>query len=285
MGLTTGVPGFIVQSAAGGGGVALDRSVPIDSENIIGSVVTNSARQNVYDSGQWNASGPYSNYFHNWQDAPSKISGWNMFMGDGVPNGTDHNMYANDGEDSMVRKKEYAHGDRIGNLRKDYEYPDNDTSYPGVTWRAVPVRNSSDLTITRTMYTYLSSTDSTYSGSSIMYYKPDTAKYSSVVSGNWFSAFSGGSDTISVSRSGSISIPAHTTVIVMVNSSHWQNTTQRFKDSNLIVNLDEFFTGGLVCDLRMLEALATVRSGQAAYNQGSDPATIYPLCATYFGDR
>tara|TARA_R110000803_G_scaffold198735_1_gene262587 strand:- start:303 stop:1160 length:858 start_codon:yes stop_codon:yes gene_type:complete len=285
MSFTQDVNSFVVQGPAGA--AAFDKIVPADSEGIIGSVVTTSARQNVYSTGQWDATGPWTTYHQSWNTADSRTQGWNMFMGDGRPNTTSDYLYSNDGDSSPMRKLEYAHGDRMGWHYRDFNYHDNaNGNYAGVTWRCVPVRNSTDATITRNFRTLLSSIQGTYAGSAIHAFTPsgDGSLYSGVTGGDWINVWRGGDDGYS-ERFGDITVAAKSTVLVMVCSSHKYHTSYQFKDSNMCINLDEFFTGGLVCDLRMLAALATVRAGQEdAYNKAT-PEAIYPLCASNYGDR
>lgn len=286
MQFTQNVSSFNQVAAASGGVAVLDKLVPDDSENIIGSVITSSLRQNSYSTGEWSDQSSWSTYYHSWQNANSRTQGWNMFMGDSYPNGTSQIMNANDGGQTYNRKKEYAHGDRIGFANKDLYYHDNITNqYAGVTWRCMPVRNTTSAPITKTLQTRLSTYNSDYGGGCIRTYTPNAAKYSGVSSGSWASSWQGGSNTQATDRSGAITVPANTTILVMINSTHCYRTTYRFKDTNFCRDLDEFFTGGLVCDLRMLEALATIRSGQEETNETASPWRLYPLCATYYGDR
>ena len=284
MSFTQDVNAFVVQGPAGA--AAFDKIVPADSEDIIGSVVTTSARQNVYSTGQWDSSGSWTTYHQSWDNADSRTQGWNMFMGDGRPNSTTDNMYSNDGYTSCMRMREYAHGDRVGWNYRDFHYEQNQSgNYAGVTWRCIPVRNTTDASITKTFYTMLSSVQSTYAGASIHAFTPSGGtKYSKVTGGEWVNVWRGGSNGF-VERNGDVVVPPNSTVLVMVNSSHKYLTSYQFKDCNMLINMDDFFTGGLVCDLRMLEALATVRAGQDGQYNSADPSKIYPLCATYYGDR
>jgi|TARA_R110000744_G_C19336730_1_gene559103 hypothetical protein len=273
------------QATAGAASSTFDKLVPDDSEDIIGSVVTTSGRQNVYSTGSWSSSGAWTTYHHSWNNADSQTQGWNQFMGDGRPNATTDNMYSNDGAASHMRKLEYAHGDRMGWNYRDFHYEGNQNgNYAGVTWRCIPVRNPTDTSITKNFKTMLSSIESTYAGAAIHAYIPNSGKYSEVTSGTWDNAWRGGSNGF-VERNGDITVAAKSTVLIMVNSSHKYMTSYQFKDTNMCINLDEFFTGGLVCDLRMLQALATVRAGQEGAYNSSNPSHIYPLCATYYGDR
>lgn len=261
--------------------------VPDDSDTLIGSVVSNSSRSNVYSTGEWTSSGPWTTYYHSWQDANSIVQGWNMFMGDGYPSvgATSQNMYVNDGDNSMSRVKEFAWNSRLGNHQKDYfEYDNVTNQYSGVTWRCIPVRNTTDSAITRTFNAYLSSYNSDYGGCSIFYYTPDTSVYSTASSGTWTSVFQGGNNTPSTTRGGSVTIPANTTILLFTNSIHQYATTYRFKDSNMPYGLDTFFGAGIQCDMRMLETLSTVRDVSAAQTNGQ-PWRVYPLCAANYGDR
>lgn len=271
-------------SESGAEAVVYDAIVPADNSKIIGSVISNSARNNVYSSGEWSSSANWTTYYHSWQDANSRTQGFNMFMGDGYPTGTSQAMHVNDGENAMTRVKEYAHGNRLGNNYKDYYYHDNiTTNYSGVSWRCIPVRNTTNSPVTRTFYAQLSSVDTNYGGCCIFTYTPNTSVYSTTTAGTFYEAFTGGSNTVSTTRSGTVTIPANTTILIFINSIHHYETTYRFKDTNMMLYLASFFTGGVVCDLRMLETLATARIGTT--HTAAEPYALYPACANSFGDR
>ena len=297
-----GFTGFGLPSTAGTTGQALQRgagttsvwvtsgaTVVADSINVIGSLSTTSARQNVYSTGEWSSSGPNSTYYHSWSNANSTMQGWNMFLGDGYPDGTSQPMYANDGEsNSMQRRIEYANGDRIGRQQADHGYNENATgNYAGVTWRCMPIRNTTGASISRVLSVYLSSIDSNYGGAGIHYYTPDASTYAATTAGTWTSAWNGGNNTASKNRDGTIVIPANTTIMLFTNSTHHYATTKHFKDSNMPYNLDTFFSSDLVTDNRMLHTIAQGRMGNAAgvTNQANSPWTTYNLCATMYGDR
>jgi hypothetical protein len=273
--------------AAGAAGVdGEDATIPEDSINTIGSVVSNSARANVFSTGAWSAAGPQTNYMHSWASDTNDIKqGFNMFMGDGYPNGTSQNMYTNDSEsNAMTRVREYAHGNRLGNFQKGYFQESNSTNYCGLTWRCIPVRNTTDSAITKTLSTYLSSRDTNWNGRSIVYYTPNSSTYAGTTGGTWTRAFSGGSANPAAATNGSITIPANTTILLFVNSSHHPASTDRFKDTNMLYNLHTFFDGDFLCDLRMLETIATARIDGAIYSSMS-PQKLYTICAVQRGDR
>lgn len=261
--------------------------VPDDHEDIIGSVITNSSRQNGYSTGEWSGSGPWTTYYHSWQDANSKTQGFNMFMGDGYPNGESHVMYTNDGDsNAMNRVKEYAHGKRMGNIHKNYYYYDNITSnYSGVSWRCTPIRNTTNTSITRTFSQYVSGVDTSYGGTGIVTYTPNTSVYSTTTAGTWQDLFVDGANSASYSQNVSVVVPANTTVLLFTNSIHRYETSYRFKDTNMLYNLPTSFGTGLVCDLRMLETLATANIGSESTHNTAHPWKLWPAAAALYGDR
>ena len=101
------------------------------------------------------------------------------------------------------------------------------------------------------------------------------------------SAWHGGSDNPSANRTGTVVIPANTTVMVFTLSTHCYQTTYRFKDSNMPYNLDTFFGSDLVTDNRMLQTIALGRMGNidGVTETNVYPWTTYNLCATMYGDR
>lgn len=262
--------------------------VPADGANIIGTVATSSARQNSYN-GSWTSSGPWTTY----QNATAAgtnstytTQAWNMFLGDGYPQSgaTTQNFYAHDKQGEYNRDIHYANFTRVGDWYKEYFYYQNNTSYSGVTWRVLPIRNTTNSSITTTVYFGYSSYD-TYSGAACGVFTPSGTgtTYSTQTGGTWSQGFTSTSNTMSTS-SMTVTVPANTTVLVMLITSHNYQTTYYFTDCNMFYALDSTFTTGLVCDNRMLNALAMVRSSSAT-NSAAYPHQIYNACATLFGDR
>jgi len=262
--------------------------VPADSATIIGTVATSSSRQNSY-YGSWTSSGPNSTY----QNATAAGSNstytaqsWNMFLGDGYPQAgaTTQNFYAHDYAGEYYRDIHYANLSRVGDWYKTYFYYQNSTGYGGVTWRVLPIRNTTGAPITTTVYFGYSSYD-TYNGAACGVFTPSGTgtAYSAQTGGTWTQGFTNTSNTMSTG-SMSVTVPANTTVLVMLVTSHNYQTTYYFTDCSMFYNLDTTFTTGLVCDMRMLAALSMVRSTQAT-NGVANPHQIYNACATIFGDR
>jgi hypothetical protein len=186
------------------------------------------------------------------------------------------------------RRIDYAHQNRMGwNYRSNYYY-DNATSYGGVTWRIMPVRNTTSAAITRSLNFNYSSYD-TYNGAALGYYTPSgtSTLYSGVTGGTWTQPFTSTANTASTGTSASITIPANTTVLVMLVTAHEYATTAWFIDSNQFYNLNTFFptSQDLVCDNRMLQTLSMYRDTSTTTNAVSAPDQAYANCAVLFGDR
>jgi len=259
--------------------------IPNDSVLINGSVMTASARGNVYSTGEWTSSGPNSTY----QNATAAgtnntytAMSFNMFMGDGYPNGTSQIMYAHDFRGLENRTIMYSNGNRLGHNYRELFYYENNTSYGGVSWHVMPVRNTTNASITRTLNFYYSSYD-TYNGAACGVYTPNAATYAATTGGTWTQGFTNTGTTIT-SSSISVVVPANTTVLVMLVTSHNYQTTYYFKESSMFYNLSTFFDGDLVCDLRMLNSLATVRTPSAT-SSVSAPHEVYTGAAALYGDR
>lgn len=263
-----------------------DTIIPADNALTYASVMTASARGNIYSSGEWTSSGPNSTY-QNATAAGSNMTythqSVNMFLGDGYPNGTGAQYkYAADFRGLENRTMLYSNGDRLGHSYRELFYYQNDTSYMGVSWHVMAVRNTTGSSITRTLNFQYSAYD-TYNGAALGIFTPNAATYAATTSGTWTQPFSATSNTIANS-SASITIPANTTVLVMLVTSHNYQTTYYFKESTMFYGLSSFFGTGLVCDLRMTHALATLRTPSAT-NTTSNPEQIYTGCAAVYGDR
>ena len=292
---TTAAAGSLISDSSGNISVNTSPTVmllPTDSWRIVGSITTQSARGNLYSTGEWTSSGPNSTY-QNATAAGTTMTythqSWNMAMGDGSPNGTTEYGYNSDYIGHYPRRIEYAHQNRMGwNYRSNY-YFDNNTGYGGVTWRIMPVRNTTSSSITRTLNFNYSSYD-TYNGAALGYYTPITSSgtnYANVTGGTWTQPFTTTTSTAQNQGTASIIIPAYTTVLVMFITAHQYSTTAWFIDSNMFYNLNTFFptSGDLVCDNRMLQTLSMYRDTYVSSNSGSNPEQAYTNCAILFGDR
>jgi hypothetical protein len=256
---------------------------------IIGSVTTNSARQNVYSTGEWSSSSAWTTYYNNWQDTNSRIQGWNMLLGDGYPNGTSQSFNVNDHDSAMNRQKEYAHQNRLGHYYRDFFYYDNASTgndYAGITLRCLPIRNTTNSPVTQTFWSNLSCGVNAYGGASLTLFTPNAQTYAGATGGEWSNLTTHAANTNHWQPSGSVVVPANTTVLLVATSAHRYYTTYRFKDTNFFSNLHTSFaeSNGLVCDLVMLEALATARIDGDTHTT-ANPHKLYNACAQVYGDR
>jgi hypothetical protein len=270
--------------------------VPNEGAGVWGTVITTSARQNVYSTGEWSSSGPWTTYYHSdMTDSTSVTQAWNMFLGDGMPTGSSEYFYSHDDGGGFNRQAEYANNKRVGHLRRDFYYDDNASTgndYSGCSWRVLPIRNTTANQISCTINTYCSTGSGNYGGGSLSYFRPSSAtasagstvSYEDATGGSWSNIENYTNNNITRHLNGSITIPAHTTVLVMLNSSHLYQTTHRYKDTNEFYNLDTTFSTGLVCDLKMLDALQKARSSSNSQTS-ANPHQLYNWCADQFGSR
>lgn len=262
-----------------------DNIVPADNAQIYGSVFTASGRGNIYSTGEWSSSGPNSTYQNATAagtNATYTHQSFNMFLGDGYPGGTSQQMYSGDFRGLDYRTILYSGNDRLGHNYRELFYYENNSSYGGVSWHVMPVRNTTGSPITRTLNFMYSAYD-TYNGAALGYYTPNAATYAATTGGTWTQPFTQTGQTIT-NASSSIVIPANTTVLVMLVTSHNYQTTYYFKESSMFYGLSSFFGSGLVCDMRMLHALAELRTPSATYTT-SAPHEIYTGCAAVYGNR
>lgn len=261
-----------------------------NSNNVIGTVVSSTGQQNSYSSGDWTSSGPWTTYRHDnfFSNNNSYIQGWNMFMGDGYPDGTSTSnaFFVNNTDRDMHRMKQFAHNKRVGYYWRDSYYNDNETSYGGLTWRCLPIRNGSSSAKSVTIKGYASSY-STYTGCSLGYFTPTNSSgtaYSTVTGGTWTQIASNNSSS-EYNMTGTVTVPAGKTVLVFLNSAKAYKTTYRFLDTNFFYDLDVTFSDAdIFCDLRMLETLSMGRCIHAARTSDQTFYT-YNHCAELWGDR
>jgi hypothetical protein len=285
--LPSGTSGqFLKTDGSGGFSFGTVSPNPPSTVGIIGAVRSSSAQSNTYTL-TWSSSGPYTTY-QNYQigsNANSTLQAWNMFLGDGYPDGTSQITYANNRDNQYQRELLFANNDRIGHKR-DMQYYDNNTTddYTGVTWMVIPIRNTTSSAITRSISWHHSSDWSSYGGASMALYTPNATTLAATTGGTWSQPYYYQSSTNGVNGSGSITIPANTTVLLMIANTHNYNTTYRFVDTSIVYGLSTVFTGGIVCDIDMLYALQMARSTSNT-SSSANPHQIYTACAAMFGDK
>lgn len=261
-------------------------AVPNDSTGIIGMVRSSSAQANTYSTPSWTSDGPNGvlNQSQIGTDATSRGMAWNMFLGDGFPDGTTQRMFTNNREGNYQRELVYANNQRLGHARTINYYDNNTTdNYTGLTWSVLPVRNTTGASVTRTLSFYNSSDYSSYGGSAIALFTPNGTTYSATSGGTWTGLFSRTSDGVTTNTA-SVIVPANTTVLVFAGSTHLYQTTYQFFDYHYYMGLSTFFAGDLVCDQRILNALHKARSPSNT-STAIAPQEIYTAAASMYGNR
>jgi hypothetical protein len=266
--------------------------LPLDSDSdlIIGTIETQTARGNAYSTAGWSSTDPAGNNYQpeNAFNATNEDVTWNLFLGDGDPHlTTGTKMWANNHFGSNVRTMVFAHNNRVGNWWKNYYYQDNSTSYGGHTFRVLPIRNNSGTAINVTV----KSKGSSYSnqqGTALGYYTPTGTGtlYSQQTGGSWTQLSNANSNTVDHNHGNQIvPVPGNTTVLVMLVSTHSYRTTAKFPDTNQFYDLSTTFgDANISCDVRMLHSLHTARCTTAA-DTANYPYTIYTAAAALYGDR
>lgn len=264
------------------------------TDKFIGTMVTTTGRQHGYSTGQWTSSGPNSTYQSQNAFSSHPEETWNMLLGDGYPHTANDKPYVNNTRGDSYRELQYAYGNRVGHFYKDYYHQQNQTSYSGLTFRALPIRNTGSSDVTVVLYPRYSMYNDSYSGAALGVYTPTNSSgtaYSTVTGGAWSSLWSNtGNSANSAAGAQNCTVPAGKTVIVVLVSAHAYQTTYRFVDTNNFYSLDTTFSdSNIVCDARMLFALHTARAGRNsavnATNSLAYPYILWTECARLYGDR
>jgi hypothetical protein len=263
----------------------------VEGKGIIGSIVSHTDRQNTYSSGEWTSSGPWTTYTnYNIQADNTAIQYFNMQFGDGYMDaGTSQTMMGSDSEHQFARTLQFSNGNRLGYSRDFFHY-DNAQDYAGHSLRMMPIRNTTNAAITITLSGYVSNYwSSGQEGGTLVVFIPNTDKYSTVtnVTASQLATVTGSNGQF-FNLSGTVSVPANTTVLVSLTSTDWYTTTYRFKDTNYFYNLNTTFANpGIICDMRMLYSLHTSRFTGMIYTGGfaAQASTIWTKAAAAYGDR
>ena len=272
--------------------IPADNIVPPDSDNSIGFLYSSSARQNVYSTGNWSSSGPNSTYYNNLQDASARLQAVNMALGDGRPaeTGASQQFYVGDDGEQKHREIMFAPNKRLGHKDSSRYYYNNSSTgndYAGITVSLMPIRNSSSTAVNVTMDTNVSCGNNNYGGCGMAVYTPAPGVYSlaGAAAGAWTSLWTYVTQTDNYTKTQAVTVPANSTVIVMLTSAHRYRTTYRYFDTHYYRNLDTTFSDAAIqCDLRMLYTLQMGRRPSATYNTDTTQE-LWTSCADLFGDR
>ena len=266
------------------------------SDNLIGTVVSDTARGNAYSDGGITSStgsinfGPANMYSTN-SHLQKALA---FFMGDqhpanGAPSGGSTGMGTGNDQSDRYRAIEYANNKRVGDwYQYQYSY-DNSTSYCGHTFRILPIRNKGSSNINVGISCKVSSRDSNQDSSSLGYGTPTNSSgtaYSTVTGITWtqIAARTDQQDSYTMSSS-TVTVPAGKTILVFLVSTYRYHTTYQFVNSNLFYDLDTTFTNSdITCDARILHGLHSVRINNATEGNMYFEK-LYTNTALLYGDR
>jgi len=256
--------------------------------NNFGSIVSHTDRQNIYSTGEWTSSGPWTSFtnYSSHQDNHA-IQFMNMALGDGMgANGTSQQQWIGDTEGALSRQLLFANGNRLGYSRDQFHY-DNSQSNAGHSWQIMPLRNPTDTDITVTLKAYASNYwQSGSEGCALFTFTPTAGLYSGVISVVGASLAQSTSNATMINMTGSATIPAYTTILACIASTDWYTTTYRFKDTNFFYDLTALEAAGVICDMSMLSSLRSTR-----FNMGytgtinTNFPVLWTKTATIYGDR
>lgn len=267
-----------------------------EGKGIIGSIYSHDSWNNSIINpqiGNPSSSGPWTTYTnYNAYTDNSAIQFLNMALGDGYgTSGSSERMFGANDTGIQGRQLSFSNGNRVGHSR-NLHYEQNNTSYNGYGFRMMPIRNTSNSSITVSLASYSSNYwSSGHEGRALFVFAPvqSGAKYSEVTSVNstLVSNSSYSSNSWQTSQTGNYTIPANTTVIVCQTSTDWYYTTYQFVDTNYFYNLNTTFTNpSIICDMRMLSALNKSHFNMAYSGSFvSTAAKIWSVTASDFGDR
>ena len=265
--------------------------VAAEGVGIIGSIYTHSDRENVYSTGEWTSNPGWTTmttYTAHTDNSLTQVM--NIAFGDSYSDtGTSQLMAGGDSERTIARELQFSNGARLGQYH-DFTHWDNATSSPGFGVRIMPIRNTTGAAISINLYAYASDYYAAgYEGTCLFVLIPNTSTYSTVTTVSATRLAFTQNQTAQNALSGTYSVPANTTVLVVLCSTDCYQTTYRFKDTNYFYNLGTTFTNaGIICDMRMLSSLNQTRFNlpYAASAVGtSQLAPIWTKTATNYGDR
>lgn len=271
-----------------------------EGKGMVGRIISADAWQNhTYNDslgGGMSSSGPWTTYYnYSPYNDNSAIQFINMLLGDGYANsGTSQYLAGNRAQGHVGRTLQFSNGNRLGH-DFNLSYPRNNQSYGGYTFACMPIRNTSSAAISVDIYSHSSNYwSSGHEGRCLFYFKPNAGnqgkKYSEVtaVEGVLIDQGNYSGSGAQYQQSGTVSIPANTTILVCQTNTHWYYTTYQYVDLNYFHNLNTTFTNSnIICDMRMLSTLHKSRFPTMSYTGSiaSHFHKIWNQCGTDFGDR
>ncbi len=258
----------------------------------VGTVVTVTDRYDQVGS-SWTSTGPsgFSIYGYGGFAASTVCPQWfTIALGNGGMSNT-ATTYFGDSSEGEVRRLEFSTATQnVGHFRQKISYY-NSLGYNPVTIRLLPIRNISSSAISIDVYGYCSSYYSSgYDGSMICSFTPNVnGSYAAVTGGTWtIHGYSQTNSSFIGVNASLVSIPANTTVIFMLVSTHNYGTVTGTSvyytiDNNQFYNLTNTFSNANIqVDARMLTVMN--QCPIPSLSAGSSFA-IYNQTATLFGNR
>ena len=265
-----------------------------EGKGIIGRIISHDSWNNA-PSGAPSAQANWTDYNHyNAYTGNNFVQFMNMLFGDGMGSTGDSQLVLGSRGHAVATSRilQFANGNRVGH-NASLNNNNNSPPYGGYGFSCMPIRNTSTAAITVTVYAYTSNYwSSGYEGNSLFVLAPGNPKYSAVITTTSTlisnANYSGSSERQILT--GNVTIPAESTVLIMLTNTDFYHTTNRFSGTNYFYNLNTtFLNTSIICDMRMLSTLAYARFNKA-FNEAQAAAliswsTIWTQCASLYGDR
>lgn len=261
-----------------------------ESVGNFGSISTHSGRINIYSTGEWGSSGPWTTFVNNQCHTDNTaIQFMNMTLGDGFgADGTTQQQFIGDTEGDDARTLLFSSGNRLGYSRDQFMYDNTSGAHSSVGWRIMPIRNPTASPITVTLSGCTSDQwSSGQEGSQLfVFFTAANTPYSAVTAVQSVSLAATSNSVVINNLTGSFTFPANSTALVCLSNTDRYQTTYRFKDVNFFHGLNGLDAAGLICDMRMLSSLRTTRFGlpyTGSFTTGFTP--LWTKTAAIYGDR
>lgn len=254
----------------------------------IGALYNVFDRYNQYNafssSGQWTTMYAYQGSY-----GPSVHQTLNFLFGASVASSTSSQL----GNASTTMAGPELLWGRTGSILgtdRTYKSPHQNSaqSYAPQSMMLIPLRNVTGSQITRTIWwNFASEWSSGYEGASATVISPNVnGSYSSVTNTSYSYVYSYTGRTAPTTTSFNVTIPANTTVLLLMTASmyYWTNNNgYEYVDCNKLYNILSTFDSSIVCDMRMLSTLysSTFNTGWTDYNLYG----VWTACGRDYGNR
>ena len=260
--------------------------------NNIGSLFTHSDMSNQYTNA-WTSSGPWTTFQGYAAYTDNSLIQWiNMALGDGYGNSGRTDVLIGDSQRDYSRTVEWTNGNRVGHYRDSGWQGSNNSTWSGMGFRMMPLRNTTSLSVTVPVSAYATAGASAgYNTVCLFTLTPNSSKYSTTTVVNSLLLYQQSAANANYNTGAqNITIPANTTIIVCLSSGDLYGTTSRFVEGSFFYDLNNTCTAsnGVICDMRMLTSLQNSRFNlpyNVAAAGNSVLAPLWTMTATNYGDR